>query len=136
MFKMPKKIEYAMPEKIGNPELFAGRKEEFDYFLGDWYNYMEGNFAPNQAILSRRKKGKSAFMQRLFNILWSAGAEKKEGEFDVSVNRPDRTVKITREFSRAYNHGGCPSGLFYHCSPKFYLKDQIHDTMDCGFYFF
>jgi hypothetical protein len=83
MFKMPKKIEYAMPEKIGNPELFVGRKEEFDYFLGDWYNYMEGNFAPNQAILSRRKKGESAFMQRLFNVLWSAGAEKKEGELDV-----------------------------------------------------
>lgn len=83
MFKMPEKIEYAMPEKIGNPELFVGRKEEFDYFLGDWYNYMEGNFAPNQAILSRRKKGKSAFMQRLFNILWSAGAEKQEGELDV-----------------------------------------------------
>src|SRR6056297_1469552 len=83
MFKMPDKIEYALPEKIGNPGLFTGRQEEFDFFLGDWYMTLEGNFAQNQALLSRRKKGKSAFMQRLFNILWSAGAEKKAGDLSV-----------------------------------------------------
>jgi len=83
MFKMPNKIEYALPEKIGNPDLFVGRKEEFDFFLGDWYMTLEGGFAQNQAILSRRKKGKTAFMQRLFNILWTAGAEKKDGDLQV-----------------------------------------------------
>src|SRR6056297_1883433 len=97
MFKMPKKIEYALPEKIGNPELFVGRKEEFDFFLGDWYMTLEGNFAQNQAILSRRKRGKSSFMQRLFNILWSAGAEKKEGDLNVipfyySIRDSDQTL--------------------------------------------
>jgi len=80
---MPDNIEYALPEKIGNPELFVGRKEEFGFFLGDWYRMLEGNFAQNQAILSRRKKGKTSFMQRLFNILWSAGLEKKVGDLDV-----------------------------------------------------
>src|SRR6056297_2639521 len=83
MFKMPDNIEYALPEKIGNPELFVGRKQEFDFFLGDWYMNLEGNFPQNQAILSRRKKGKSSFMQRLFNILWSAGGEKKPGDLQV-----------------------------------------------------
>src|SRR6056297_2944112 len=83
MFKMPDTIEYALPEKIGNPGLFTGRKEEFDFFLGDWYMNLEGHFPQNQAILSRRKKGKSSFMQRLFNILWSAGAEKKPGDLQV-----------------------------------------------------
>jgi hypothetical protein len=83
MFKMPAKIEYALPELIGNPDLFVGRKEEFDFFLGDWYMTLEGNFAQNQAIVSRRKKVKTAFLQRLFNILWSAGAEKKEGDLNV-----------------------------------------------------
>src|SRR6056297_1257761 len=83
MFKMPEKIEYALPEQIGNPDLFVGRKEEFDYLLGDWYMTLEGNFAQNQTILSRRKKGKTSLLQRLFNILWSAGAEKKEGEISV-----------------------------------------------------
>jgi len=104
MFKMPKKIEYALPEKIGNPELFVGRKEEFDFFLGDWYMTLEGNFAQNQAILSRRKRGKSSFMQRLFNILWSAGAEKKEGDLNVipfyySIRDSDQTLgAFAKEF--------------------------------------
>jgi len=83
MFKMPEKIEYALPEQIGNPDLFVGRKEEFDYLLGDWYMTLEGNFAQNQTILSRRKKGKTSLLQRLFNILWSAGAERKAGEVSV-----------------------------------------------------
>jgi len=98
MFKMPEKIEYALPEKIGNPGLFTGRKEEFDFFLGDWYMNLEGNFAQNQAILSRRKKGKSSFMQRSFNILWSAGAEKKPGDLQVipfyfSIRDSDQSLK-------------------------------------------
>src|SRR6056297_528423 len=83
MFKMPKKIEYALPEQIGEPDLFVGRKKEFDYFLGDWYRLVEKNFAQNQAIISRRKKGKMAFLQRLFNILWSAGKEPKEDTISV-----------------------------------------------------
>src|SRR6056297_1353900 len=83
MFKMPKKIEYALPEQIGEPELFVGRKKEFYYFLGDLYRLVEKNFAQNQAIISRRKKGKTAFLQRLFNILWSASKEPKEDTISV-----------------------------------------------------
>src|SRR6056297_1177879 len=80
VFKMPEKIIYALPETIGNPDLFVGRKAEFDFFLGDWYHYLEKNFTQNQAIISRRKKGKTAFLQRLFNVLWSVcGIEEKEG---------------------------------------------------------
>jgi len=76
MFKMPEKIEYALPEQIGNPNLFVGRRKEFNFFLGDWYQMLEGNFAQNQAIVSRRKKGKTALLQRLFNILWNSGRDK------------------------------------------------------------
>ncbi|HOX65333.1 MAG TPA: hypothetical protein PLB79_05935, partial [Thermotogota bacterium] len=68
---MPEKITYALPELIGNTELFVGRKKEFDFFLGVWYNRLIGNIAQSQAIVARRKKGKTAFLQRLFNILWS-----------------------------------------------------------------
>ncbi|HNW47947.1 MAG TPA: hypothetical protein PKN02_11190, partial [Thermotogota bacterium] len=71
MFTVPEKIIYALPEQIGNTELFVGRKKEFDYFLGDWYDYLVNNMAQSQAIVARRKKGKTAFLQRLFNILWS-----------------------------------------------------------------
>ena len=71
MFEMPETITYALPEEIGNTELFVGRKKEFDYYLGDWYYYLVNNMAQSQAIVARRKKGKTAFLQRLFNILWS-----------------------------------------------------------------
>ena len=71
MFRMPEKITFALPEQIGNTDLFVGRKREFDYFLGDWYDYLQKNFAMSQALLARRKKGKTAFLQRLYNIFWS-----------------------------------------------------------------
>jgi len=32
MFTVPEKIIYALPEQIGNTELFVGRKKEFDTF--------------------------------------------------------------------------------------------------------
>ena len=71
MFTMPEKIIYALPELIGNTDLFTGRKKEFDFFLGEWYDRLVSNLAKSQAIVARRKKGKTAFLQRLFNILWS-----------------------------------------------------------------
>jgi len=76
MFEMPKTITYALPELIGNTDLFVGRKKEFDYYLGVWYNRLIGNMAQSQAIVARRKKGKTAFLQRLFNILWSCSGNK------------------------------------------------------------
>jgi len=111
MFKMPEKIEYALPEQIGEPELFVGRKKEFHYFLGDWYRLVEKNFAQNQAIISRRKKGKTAFLQRLFNILWSAGMARKKGEQDVIpfyFSVPDESISqgdfARRFFTQFANH--------------------------------
>src|SRR6056297_1196185 len=111
MFKMPEKIEYALPEQIGEPELFVGRKKEFDYFLGDWYRLVEKNFAQNQAIISRRKKGKTAFLQRLFNILWSAGMEREKGEQEVIpfyFSVPDENISqgdfARRFFTQFINH--------------------------------
>jgi hypothetical protein len=99
MFRMPEKIKYVLPEQIGDPDLFVGRKVEFDFFLGDWHRYLEKNIAMNQAIVSRRKKGKTAFLQRLFNILWNTGVE-KEGDgpliipFYYSVKDSDTALNL------------------------------------------
>jgi hypothetical protein len=95
MFKMPEKIVYALPEIIGNTDLFVGRKKEFDFFLGQWFQDLEKNFAQNQAIISRRKKGKTAFLQRLFNILWSACLEHQKQ--DVTVVPFYFSVKDSRQ---------------------------------------
>jgi len=56
-----------LPEKIGNTDLFTGRKKELTYFL-KWMNRSKRYIAKSTAILSRRKTGKSALMQRLYNI--------------------------------------------------------------------
>ena len=91
MYTMPETITYALPEQIGNTNLFVGRKKEFDYFLGDWYYYLENNMAQSQAIVARRKKGKTAFLQRLFNILWSC-PEKKIIPFYYSIKEMNTTL--------------------------------------------
>ncbi|MCP4345524.1 MAG: hypothetical protein GY795_08360 [Desulfobacterales bacterium] len=56
-------------EKIGNPELFTGRKKEMSSFL-NWTDKIKQKLSMSTAILSRRKTGKTAFMQRLYNMIF------------------------------------------------------------------
>ncbi len=63
-------MEYALKERIGKPELFTGRKEELDYFL-KWINDIKEEKSQSTALLARRKMGKTALMERLFNITFS-----------------------------------------------------------------
>jgi hypothetical protein len=62
-----KSMEYALKERIGKPELFTGRKEELAYFL-KWISDIKEEKSMSTAILARRKMGKTAIMERLFNI--------------------------------------------------------------------
>jgi hypothetical protein len=56
-----------LKEKIGNPELFTGRKKELTGYL-TWIDRIKREISMSQAILSRRKTGKTALLQRLYNI--------------------------------------------------------------------
>jgi len=60
-------MEYALKERIGNPELFTGRKEDLDFFL-KWIDGIKEEKSQSTAILARRKMGKTALIERLFNI--------------------------------------------------------------------
>ncbi|MCU0290054.1 MAG: hypothetical protein MUF15_27170, partial [Acidobacteria bacterium] len=60
-------MEYALEERIGKPDLFTGRNEEMIYFL-KWINEIKERKSQSTAILARRKMGKTAIMERLFNI--------------------------------------------------------------------
>jgi len=60
-------MDYAYEERIGNPELFTGRKQELAYFL-KWINDIKEKKSQSTAILARRKMGKTALLERLFNI--------------------------------------------------------------------
>ncbi|UCH95971.1 MAG: hypothetical protein JSV88_03750, partial [Candidatus Aminicenantes bacterium] len=60
-------MDYALKERIGKPELFTGRKEELAYFL-KWITDIKEEKSQSTAILARRKMGKTAILERLFNI--------------------------------------------------------------------
>jgi hypothetical protein len=62
-----KVMDYALKERIGKPELFTGRKEELAYFL-KWIDDIKEEKSMSTAVLARRKMGKTAIMERLFNI--------------------------------------------------------------------
>ncbi len=67
-------MKYPLPEIIGNPDLFTGRKKEFD-LLDKWLSRIPDRLAESLAILSRRKSGKTAIVQRIFNRLWSQNGQ-------------------------------------------------------------
>ena len=60
-------MDYALKERIGKPDLFTGRKQELSYFL-KWITDIKEEKSQSTAMLARRKMGKTAIMERLFNI--------------------------------------------------------------------
>jgi hypothetical protein len=60
-------MDFALKERIGKPELFTGRKKELSYFL-KWINDIKDEKSQSTAIMARRKMGKTAILERLFNI--------------------------------------------------------------------
>jgi len=63
-------MQYPLPETIGNPELFVGREEEFEY-LNEWLGNIPKRLSISTVILARRKSGKTAILERVFNQCWS-----------------------------------------------------------------
>ncbi len=63
-------MQYPLEEKIGNPDLLVGREREFEQF-NKWIANMPKKLSKSRVILARRKSGKTTFVQRLFNQLWS-----------------------------------------------------------------
>jgi len=58
-----KDMDYALEERIGNPDLFTGRKEELGYFL-KWIDDIKERKSQSTALLARRKMGKTAIMKK------------------------------------------------------------------------
>jgi len=63
-------MKYPLEERIGEPDLFVGRQEELARFE-HWIKLIPKKRAKSRVILARRKSGKTVFMQRLFNQIWS-----------------------------------------------------------------
>jgi len=58
-----------LEEKIGDPDLFTGRKKELAFLL-NWVEGIKGKLSQSRSLLARRKTGKTAVLQRLFNIVF------------------------------------------------------------------
>jgi len=85
-----------LEEKIGNPSLFTGRIHELRSLL-KWIDRISPKLAKSKALISRRKTGKSALMQRLYNIVF----EKNGGviPFYYELHETDQWIV---DFSKDY----------------------------------
>ena len=63
-------IDFALGEEIGDPELFVGRKEEMARLM-KWAEGTKRRASGSMGVLARRKKGKTALLQRFFNLLYT-----------------------------------------------------------------
>ena len=63
-------MQYPLSEKIGHPDLFVGRAKEFR-ILNEWLANIPKRLSKSRVILARRKSGKTALIQRIFNQVWS-----------------------------------------------------------------
>ncbi len=98
------KMQYPLTEKIGNPELLVGREKEFTNF-NKWISMIPDRLSKSRVILARRKSGKTAFVQRIFNQLWSANGAVIPFYFEIADNKiwyPDFAVKYYRSFASQY----------------------------------
>ncbi len=97
-------MKYPLREKIGNPDLLVGREKEFNNF-GKWIANIPKCLSKSRVILARRKSGKTAFVQRIFNQLWSKNGKVIPFYFDIAENKiwyPHFAIKYYCAFASQY----------------------------------
>ncbi len=97
-------MKYPLEEKIGSPELLVGRKKEFINFA-KWIDNIPGKLSLSRVILARRKSGKTALVQRIFNRLWSENGAVIPIYFNVEETNiwyPQFAVKYFCAFASQY----------------------------------
>ena len=97
-------MQYPLEEKIGLPELLVGREKEFSNF-NKWIEKMPRKLSKSRVLLARRKSGKTSFVQRIFNQLWSANGKVIPFYFVFEENDiwyPDLAIKYYCAFASQY----------------------------------
>ncbi len=100
----PTTMQYPLSERIGDPSFFVGRVHEMHDFH-KWVELITRRLAPSRALLARRKSGKTAFVQRLFNQLWSANGQVIPIYFSVPEHKlwyPSFALLYYRTFATQY----------------------------------
>ncbi len=97
-------MQYPLTEKIGQPDLLVGRVEEFRQFQ-KWLDRIADKLSKSRVILARRKSGKTVFVQRIFNQLWSANEVTIPFFFDVADSKiwfPNLAIDYYCAFASQY----------------------------------
>ncbi|WP_186441715.1 hypothetical protein, partial [Desulfamplus magnetovallimortis] len=101
---MQNPLKYPLPERIGEPDLLVGRENEFALFH-KWIDKIPKRLSKSKVILARRKSGKTAFIQRLFNQLWSENGKVIPIFFEISEDKkwfPNFAVGYYRIFASQF----------------------------------
>ena len=97
-------MQYPLPERIGEPDLLVGREQEFARFQ-KWIDKIPKRLSKSRVILARRKSGKTAFIQRLFNQLWNENGKVIPFFFEISEEKkwfPNFAAGYYRSFASQY----------------------------------
>ncbi|MDM8552981.1 hypothetical protein QUF72_23075 [Desulfobacterales bacterium HSG2] len=97
-------MQYPLEEKIGDPDLLVGRDREFANF-NRWIANIPKRASKSRVILARRKSGKTSFVQRIFNRLWSENGEVIPFYLDIAENKiwyPHLAIKYYQAFASQY----------------------------------
>ncbi|MBF0121627.1 MAG: hypothetical protein HQK79_22575 [Desulfobacterales bacterium] len=97
-------MQYPLTEQIGNPDLLVGREKEFKNF-DNWLNNIPKRLSKSRVILARRKSGKTAFVQRIFNKLWSENGVIIPFYFAFTEDKvwyPDLAIEYYKAFASQY----------------------------------
>lgn len=106
-------LNIAVREEIGSPDLFVGRQRELDHLL-DWLGLAKKNLSKPMALLARRRMGKTALVQRFFNVLYT----RNDSEIvPVYFRIPEKRYHL-RDFS----------DLFYRTLLSHYFAFQTRQT--------
>ena len=89
--------DYPLAEEIGNPNLFVGREQEMKRLLR-WAEDTKPRNSKSMAMLSRRKKGKTALLQRFYNILYM----RHDPRLIPFYYRIPETMQTKRDFAEAF----------------------------------
>ena len=97
-------MQYPLTEKIGNPDLLVGREKEFKQF-NKWIANIPKRLSKSRVIIARRKSGKTSFVQRIFNQLWSENGVVIPFYFEFGENKiwyPNLAVDYYSAFASQY----------------------------------
>jgi len=89
-------LEFPFQERIGEPNVFTNREKDLAYFEA-WIRDIEKKAAISNAIVSHRKVGKTALLQRLYNRLFV-----RQGKVIPFYLEIEETKRPLGEFSRIY----------------------------------